>query len=221
VDGCVFDRLDLDRLIGADRRTLLVDFDGDLTEADHRYLRSGEVQGLHERFLLASRSPWYRMEARPASPIWAAVFGRRGLRFVLNSSGAYNLTTFHCIYPRSPRRDLAAALTACLNSRLVQQRSRAQHRVYGGGLLKFEPRDLLQIQVPDLTNVADQTLQVLSAALKCLDDALRLDDDAKVDATLNGLDELVRAAALEAAGRDRLNRDSHVLNQSSFPLAPT
>jgi adenine-specific DNA-methyltransferase len=198
VPGAIFREDDFERLRASDSRTYLFDLRTEPNEWETEYIRKGESEGLHERYLCAARNGnWYDMEARPPSAIWAAVFGREGLRFIFNSGGVSNLTTFHCVYPKNQSTAFAAALTACLNSRLVQGRARRQHRVYGGGLLKVEPRDLLDIEVPDLRRVGIQTQKGLSALLDDLDTAIRT--DIRIEAVHDSLDAKVREATKEAA----------------------
>src|SRR5690606_11148243 len=161
-EGLVFTAADFEQLVRRDRRTWLVDIEGTPTAAERAYLARGEREGLPQRYLLAARRPWYRMEQRQPAPIWAAVFGRRGLRFLLNEAGVYHLTTFHGIYPHDARPQFAKALAAVLNSSIVQQRARQQQRVYGGGLRKFEPRDLLELEVPDVRHAPPELLGALA-----------------------------------------------------------
>ncbi len=165
--GAIFSQADFDRLLARNRRCLLFDLRRTPNAREQAYLDEGVRRGLPERFLLAARKPWYTMERREPAPIWAAVFSRGTLRFVLNSAGVANLSTFHCLYPRNAGAHFAAALAACLNSAEVQSSALQQSRVYGGGLRKVEPRDLLAIQVPDLRLASNETIKRLAAqALK-------------------------------------------------------
>lgn len=208
VAGTVFDQRDLDELVKLDRRTYLFDMRIDPDEAESAYLAKGESDKLHQRYLCAARKgTWYAMEKRPPSAIWAAVFGRAGLRFIHNTAGISNLTTFHCIYPKidesevekSAAPDFAAALTACLNSRLVQDRARRQRRVYGGGLLKVEPKDLLDIEVPDLRKAGKERLRELATLLGQLDEAIRAERN--LELAYERLDSAVEKAALSSSIR--------------------
>jgi len=151
VDGVEFDDAAFRRLAAGGARAYLLDFGRppELTAGERAYLARGEAEGLPARYLLAGRRPWYAMESRPPSPIWAAVFGRKGLRFVRNLAGVRNLTAFHCIYPRSTDPAHASALASLLNRPDVAEKALRHVRVYGGGLRKVEPRDLLDIRVPD------------------------------------------------------------------------
>jgi adenine-specific DNA-methyltransferase len=187
---------DYARLAAADERCLLLDIRDEPAEKELAYLRAGERDGIDRRYLCASRrSDWYRMEQRPPAPVWAGVFARRGLRFVWNAAGVANLTAFHCIYPHDEDPAFAAALTACLNSSVVQTHARQHVRVYGAGLANMEPRDLLQIPVPDLRRVSLRLRQALCHALA------EIDRDARGHATAAhaGLDALVGEAAAAAA----------------------
>lgn len=170
VAGHTFGVDDLARLEAEGRPMFLVDFQGDMSDADRRHVAAGEAKGLHERALTRSRNPWFSMERRAPAPLWAGVFGRGGTRFILNTAGARNLTTFHGIHLHDTRPLFAKAMAACLNSNLVQQHARDRSRVYGGGLTKHEPRDLLEIEVPDLTAAAPELLVRLAA---CFDIAER------------------------------------------------
>ncbi len=198
VKGFVFSSSDFENLAAANRRCFLFDLQTKPNAHERRYLDLGVQQRLESRYLLAQRSPWYAMEQRKPAPIWAAVFGRQSLRFVLNRAGLSNLTTFHCLYPKIADPQFAAALTACLNSRLVQRTANHQLRVYGGGLLKFEPRDLLSIQVPDLRLVPPSTLKLLSGVLDRIDRCCK-NGTLNPDGLFEELDGLVLRAANQAA----------------------
>jgi adenine-specific DNA-methyltransferase len=193
VRGCVFSADDYEALVTADARCRLLDIEDEPTKDERTYLALGEQEGIERRYLCAARRPaWYRMERRPAAPIWAGVFARNGMRFVWNAAGVANLTAFHCIYPHDDDALFAAALTACLNGATVQDLARRHVRVYGAGLAKVEPRDLLQIPVPDLRRVSAVLRQRLRDALITLD---RADAGRRSDVARTALDELVVEAA--------------------------
>jgi adenine-specific DNA-methyltransferase len=197
VGGFEFTAADLEVLVHQDRRAYLVTFGAALTAPERAYIARGEAEGIQERYLLAVRKPWYSMEGQEPAPIWAAVFGRRGLRFVHNRANALTLTTFHCVYPFDGSAEFAAALTLCLNLPSVQAAARAHTRVYGGGLLKFEPKDLLEIKVPDLRRVGADTLHRLDAEQSRVAAELRAGGEDGIDWVPAEL--AVRAAAAEAA----------------------
>lgn len=194
VKGLIFGAEDFETIREKGGRAWLLSFEGVPTAEEQRYLDGGMAEGLNERFLLAGRKPWYSMERRPPAPIWAAVFGRKSLRFIYNEAGVSNLTTFHCIYPTKNEATYCRALVACLNSRLVQTMAEHQRRVYGGGLMKFEPKDLLSVLVPNLGAAGAELLDRLSFFLGKLDKELR-EDGVIGEVTAVTLDSLVEEVA--------------------------
>lgn len=193
----VFSKKDLLALNRRGRRNVLLTFSSNLNAAERAYIEQGVKAGFDQRYLNAKRKPWYSMETLTRAPILVAVFGRQGLRSVLNSSNAYNLTAFHGIFPNKKDAGFAEALVACLNSRTVQRLARRVFRVYGGGLLKVEPRDLLDLPVPDIEGVSGGTQKKLSILLHELDKAKR--DAINCEALEGELDRAVLAAGREAS----------------------
>ena len=194
--GFEFTKSDFAALETDGRRAYLVTFGTSLTPAEVAYIAAGEASGIQKRYLLAVRKPWYSMEKQEPAPIWAAVFGRRGLRFIHNRAQALTLTTFHCVYPSDASQDFAAALTLCLNLPSVQAASRAHTRVYGGGLMKFEPKDLLEIAVPDIRRVGHKLLERLAQEQARVALELRQRSEDSID--WSHAESLVREAAAEA-----------------------
>lgn len=108
------------------------------------YIKLGEEQGIHKKFLTSRRTPWFINEKRPPSPIWVSVFNRNKVKFIRNEAGISNLTTFHCIYLKS---DLFShidvdLLFAYLQTSIARAIFSDNRREYGDGLKKFEPNDL-------------------------------------------------------------------------------
>lgn len=165
VEGLVFAQDDFEVLNRRDARVWLVNFSTNLTEAEQTYVAKGESQEYHKRYLTKSRRPWHTMEQRNPAPVWASVFGRGDLRFVHNDAGARSLTNFHCVYPVVGGRRFAKALVAILNSRSVRNLMISHQRGYGGGLNKFEPKDLLSIPIPDLRTLPEEMLDKLAEQL--------------------------------------------------------
>lgn len=196
VASYAFKEADLVRLRREGREVFLIDFKRSLTAADRRYIEEGEAQGINERYLTKTRSPWFSMERQEPAPIWAAVFGRSEMRFIVNEAGIKNLTTFHCVYPHDARPVFVKALAACLNSKSIQARARSKNRVYGGGLLKYEPKDLLEVEVPDLSKVSADRLTKLAAFFDEAERAVRAGGEGF---TAPGLEEAVEAAIAEVA----------------------
>jgi len=117
------------------------------------YIKSGKQKGVHKKYLTSRRNPWYILENRAPSPIWAGVFSRGTLKFVRNEAMISNLTTFHSIYLNM---DLFSAidadlLFAYLQTTIAKAIFSDNLREYGDGLRKFEPNDLNQAMMLDLS----------------------------------------------------------------------
>lgn len=149
VPGLFFTDEDFKKLAAQEKNAYL--FDGCADRQNPcviEYVRMGEETGMDKRHLTANRQPWYALERRQPAPIWVSVFNRKGLRFVRNLAGAYNLTTFHCIYNTSQiDTDL---LFAYLTTDVAKEIFSDNSRQYGNGLVKFEPNDLNKGNVADL-----------------------------------------------------------------------
>jgi adenine-specific DNA-methyltransferase len=166
---------------------------------EDRYIRLGEERGIHKRYIPAHRKPWYSMEQREVAPIWGSVFGRGDLEFVFNAARVKSLTNFHCIYPYDASENNCRALTAVLNSSIVRARSKLHARGFGGGLAKFEPKDLLTIPVPDLRLVDDTLKNALSDHLEFHDSVVRRNKG--MDEAQSELSVLIERAEKQAQKR--------------------
>lgn len=165
VRGLDFSAEDFARLRADGAKIWLLNFSSKLSSAERTYVERGEEQQFHKRHLTMGRTPWFSMEQRDPAPIWAGVFGRGDLRFIYNRMGARSLTNFHCIYPRSGGTDFAQALVAVLNSDPVKALMVSHQRGYGGGLIKFEPKDLLTVPIPNLLTAPSHLIAELAAQL--------------------------------------------------------
>lgn len=146
------------------KKIFLIDFKQPLSVAARRYVQRGEEQGLHRRYLTAVRSPWYAGEQREPAPILVTVFGRGSFRFVYNRARTANLTAYHCIYPRALDETVIKALMAYLSSVTCAQLLDQEKRVYGDGLIKLEPRDLLNLPVLDVARMRRAEVEALANA---------------------------------------------------------
>ena len=146
-DGLVFTREKMDALVARDRRCFLLN---PSRNGQHltRYLELGERQGVPKRHLPSHRPVWYLPENRAVADILVAVFSRESVKFILNTSGAKNLTCFHGLYAKPGNESLAPLMTLFLNSSLGREAFSQVNRFYGDGLNKLEPKDAEDMPCP-------------------------------------------------------------------------
>jgi adenine-specific DNA methylase len=149
------------------------------------YIEKGEESGYHQRYLTRHRSEWWWLEEREPPDAFLIYMFRRGLRAILNEAKVLAPNTLHCVYFRERR--YAKAVLAYLNSSIALEL--AQHRVYGGGMRKIEPREAEKIPVPDPRLLSETELETLAALLDELDEAER---EGRGERVRKALDEEVR-----------------------------
>jgi adenine-specific DNA-methyltransferase len=158
-----FTKSDFTALKNQNAKVFLLDVTKNQDENTLKYIKFGEEQGIHKKYLTSKRNPWYSLENRPPSPIWVGVFNRTGLKFVRNEAGISNLTTFHCVYPTNNlfnniNIDL---FFAYLLTDIAQQIFNDNRREYGDGLKKFEPNDLNNALMLDLSILDRKTQEYI------------------------------------------------------------
>ena len=119
------------------------------------FLRAAAAAGAADGYVARHRSPWWRVRLAEPPPILASYMARRPPAFVRNLAGARFLNIAHGLYPREP---LPPRLLDALASYLSRSVTTGQGRVYAGGLVKFEPREMerLPVPTPDLLAAAGQ-----------------------------------------------------------------
>jgi adenine-specific DNA-methyltransferase len=123
------------------------------------YLQAGRKQGIHEGYLASRRCPWYSQEKRNPAPFLCTYMGRsleRPFRFILNRSSATAANVYLLLYPKA---HLADELMERAEEVFEALRAiHAEHffnegRVYGGGLHKMEPAELMRLPADGLARM--------------------------------------------------------------------
>ncbi len=171
VSGLFFTKEDFAAIIRKNRRAFLLDARRSQNGNVRDYLKLGEEQGVHNKYLTSHRNPWYSQESRPPAPIWVGVFNRKGLRFVRNEAGIRNLTTFHCLYLNMFYKNKANLVFAYLITTMAREVFDDNRREYGDGLEKFEPNDLNNSKVIDLDLIDNKMEERILAILSRLREA--------------------------------------------------
>ncbi|MEX1995480.1 MAG: class I SAM-dependent methyltransferase [Candidatus Saccharimonadales bacterium] len=119
----------------------------DMPMTVRKYIAEGEKQGLPQKALISTRSPWYKMEVRKIPSFFFAYLGRRNARFIKNEAGAVPLTGFLCIYPHSEEKEYIEKLWQVLQDPDTVNNLKWVGKSYGGGAIKVEPRSLENLPI--------------------------------------------------------------------------
>jgi hypothetical protein len=95
--------------------------------------------------LAQRRKPWHGLEQRHDSPILFSYFNRRAPRFVRNRCRAVPLNNWLIVEPNEGVD--VEELLRFLRSRTVKNQLLERRRIYGGGLWKLEPSELLEVRL--------------------------------------------------------------------------
>lgn len=125
----------------------------------YEYLEKGISDGVHLRANCKNRDPWYGLEKRPSAPILVSYMGRDTntsdipIKFILNLSDGIATNSYLCLYPKDEYlpldKDAYKNIWNILSS-IPKDVLLAFGRSYGGGLLKWEPKELGLIPCPML-----------------------------------------------------------------------
>jgi len=166
--GLVFTSEKFSAIAASDRKCYLLNPRHKSTDVE-KYLKTGEHLGIPRRHLPSHRPVWYLPENRLVADIWVAVFSREAPKFVLNTSGAKNLTCFHGLYVRSKQCGIASLLTLYLNSSWGRFAFAQVNRFYGDGLNKLEPKDVEALPCPRLPKMEFDEAEKLTNQMKTLE----------------------------------------------------
>ncbi|MFA7257281.1 MAG: N-6 DNA methylase [Kiritimatiellales bacterium] len=162
----VFTEDDLNTLDSGDAPVLLLNLNGAVCGAASDYLKYGEEQGYHKRYLTKARTPWYKLEKRNPAPLLFGVFSREKFKVIRNLSTATNLTCFHGFYPNLFGQAIVDALFLYFQSRAARRLLELNMRRYGDALDKFEPNDLNHALAPSIDWFAKLSPDAVAKALK-------------------------------------------------------
>ncbi len=129
---------DLDRLAAEERSTV------------QRFLAWARRLGAHESYIARHRKPWWSVGLRAPAPILCTYMARRAPAFVRNAAKARHINIAHGLYPREP---LGEPALAAILAYLRHHTSTAGGRIYAGGLVKFEPKELERLLLPRLEDI--------------------------------------------------------------------
>jgi adenine-specific DNA methylase len=164
-----------------------------------RYIGFGEQKKVPAAYKCRVRKPWWRVPVVPQPDLLLTYMNHDRPRLVTNQAGVQLINSIYGVLLRPNRRALGRALlpVAALNS-ITLLGAEMVGRAYGGGLLKFEPREADQLPVPSLETVA-ALADRLTALRPQLATALRQNS---LERAVELVDEVMLSQHLAVTGAD-------------------
>lgn len=98
-------------------------------------------------YIARHRKPWWRVNMKDIPQIVVTYMGRRPPVFAINVAGARIINVAHGLYPKVQLNERSLeSLVTWLNNNISQDSG----RVYAGGLTKFEPSEVMRLQIPNI-----------------------------------------------------------------------
>ena len=127
------------------------------------YIQRGSEEGVPNGYICSRRTPWYYCEKSRPAPFIMPYMGRsetnhKIFRFILNDSSAIATNGYLLLYPKPQYEpcmqniDVLIKIWEALNAIPTESLVKSG-RVYGGGLYKIEPRELMQAPAPGIAEL--------------------------------------------------------------------
>jgi hypothetical protein len=161
--------LDTDGYLKTERKLVLLDVDLPIEIIKHKYpklfdyIKYGEELGIHKKYLASRRSPWYSQEKRQPPAYFVRYMTREKsdktnhTLFIKNNSDAVATNSYLMLYEKPKDSKITVRPNINIWDYFMQGVSADLYkygRTYGGGLVKFEPKELLSIPLASNLSLA-------------------------------------------------------------------
>lgn len=126
-------------------------------ELVEHFLTWAKALGAHETFTARARKPWWSVGLKTPPAILSTYMARRAPAFVRNDLEAQYINIALGLYPKI---DLSPADLDAIVQYLERNICVSAGRVYAGGLVKFEPKELESVQLPSLETLHEIATQL-------------------------------------------------------------
>jgi len=133
------------------------------SNAARAYIRKGEELELDQAYKCRVRTPWFRVPTVEAPDLFMVYMADAGPRFIENPLRVLNVNSVHGLYLNTACRGLASVLPTASLSTFTLLGAELVGRSYGGGLLKLEPREALNLPIPSAALIKSCKKKLMNA----------------------------------------------------------
>lgn len=119
------------------------------------YLEKGIANGIDKKYLPSCRTPWFSMEKKKPAPIWVSTACRKSIKFIRNLTDTKTLTTFHSVFVNAKYISDTNLLFCYFITPIAQEILRENRKELGNGLDKFQPNDINNAQMLDISVISE------------------------------------------------------------------
>lgn len=174
VQGLRLTKADMARLGSARQASLLFyPANEEPRAASAKYIRSGELIGLQNRYKCRTRQPWWRVPGVKVPDAFITYMSNETPRLALNEIKAVSTNTVHGVYLNPDHKKLRGVLPLLFLNSVTLLSAEIEGRSYGGGVLKLEPKECDRLLLPRLEHLASEIIDQLQRMMKEADRAIR------------------------------------------------
>lgn len=151
VKGNFFNDNDFKILRNNNKKVYLLNANSNNIDKISTYIEYGEKLGIKEKYIPAHRKYWYSVEQKNSAPIWVSSAYRKTMKFIRNIANIENLTTFHSIFIKKDYIDKTNLIFCYFITPTAQQIINENRKEMGNGLNKFQPNDLNNSKMLDIS----------------------------------------------------------------------
>jgi SAM-dependent methyltransferase len=113
-------------------------------------VREGRRQHVNKGYVADHRKTWWSIKRPATAPILMTYMSRNKPTFVVNKQNLPMLNVVHGLYPK---QEMSTKALECLTDYLNTSVDLTDGRMYCGGLVKFEPREVEALSVPRISEL--------------------------------------------------------------------
>jgi len=143
VDGTNFTHDDFNKLRKAEKKCFLLSTLDRSDRSLDRYIKHGENNSIHLRYKCRIREPWYMIKHNEPPDGFLTYMVGRFPKIIKNSAGVLATNNLHFVKPHETN-----SVFSTFYNWVTLTSVELIGRIYGGGVLKIEPKDAQRIVVP-------------------------------------------------------------------------